>query len=45
MQALVTAGAFVAITDGRVEAIKREELVHHIARQRFVAKTSQQRHC
>ena len=45
MQALVTAGAFVAIADGRVEAIKREELVHHIARQRFVAKTSQQRHC
>jgi hypothetical protein len=31
MQALVTAGAFVAIADGRVEAIKREELVHHIA--------------
>ena len=41
MQALVTAGAFVAIADGRVEGSGG---VRHIARQRFVAETSQQRH-
>jgi tellurite resistance protein len=36
MQALVTAGAFVAFADGRVEAIERDELVNYIHRQRLV---------
>jgi tellurite resistance protein TerB len=43
LQALVTAGAFVALADGRVDAIERDELVHQLARQRLLAKTSQQR--
>jgi tellurite resistance protein len=43
MQALVTAGAFVALADGRVDAIERDAVVHHIAGQRFVPKISQQR--
>jgi tellurite resistance protein len=40
MQALVTAGAFVAFADGRVEAIERDELVY-IHRQRLVPTISQ----
>jgi tellurite resistance protein TerB len=36
MQALVTAGALVALADGRVEAIERDELVDFIDRQGFV---------
>jgi len=43
LQALVTAGAFVALADGRIDAIERDELVHHLTRLRFVAKTSQHR--
>jgi tellurite resistance protein TerB len=34
LQALVTASAFVALADGRVEAIERDELVNYIHRQR-----------
>jgi hypothetical protein len=41
MQALVTAGAFVAFADGRVEAIERDELVNYIHRQRLVPTISQ----
>jgi tellurite resistance protein TerB len=41
MQALVTAGAFVALADGRVEAIERDELVNYIGRQEFVPTISQ----
>jgi tellurite resistance protein len=36
MQALVTAGAFVALADGRVEKVERDELVNFIDRQQFV---------
>ena len=36
MQALVTAGAFVAMADGRVEKVERDELVNFIDRQQFV---------
>jgi tellurite resistance protein TerB len=43
LEALVTAGAFVALAGGRVDAIERDELVHQLARQRSLAKTSQQR--
>ena len=41
MQALVTAGAFVAFADGRVEAIERDELVNYIHRQGLVPTISQ----
>jgi tellurite resistance protein TerB len=33
MQALVTAGALVALADGRVEAVERDELLNYIDRQ------------
>jgi tellurite resistance protein TerB len=36
MQALVTAGALVALADGRVEAIERDELANFIDRQGLV---------
>jgi tellurite resistance protein len=36
MQALVTAGAFVALADGQLEAVERDELVNFIDRQGFV---------
>jgi tellurite resistance protein len=36
MQALVTAGALVALADGRVDAIERNELVNFIDRQGFI---------
>src|SRR5262249_34929988 len=42
MQALVTAGAFVALADGRVETVERDELVNYIHRQGFVPTISQQ---
>jgi tellurite resistance protein len=42
LHALVTAGAFVALADGRVEAVEREELVNFIERQRFVPSISRQ---
>jgi hypothetical protein len=34
VMALVTASAFMALADGRVEAIERSEAVHHIDRRR-----------
>jgi tellurite resistance protein len=36
MQALVTAGALVALSDGRVQAVERDELVDFLHRQGFV---------
>jgi tellurite resistance protein TerB len=36
LRALVTAGAFVALADGRVDAVERDELVNFIDRQGFV---------
>ena len=42
MQALITAGAFVAFADGRVEAIERDELVTFVDRQGFVPSISRQ---
>ena len=41
MQALVTAGALVALADGRVAAVERDELVNYIDRQGFVPTISQ----
>ena len=40
MQALVTAGALVALADGRLERVERDELTSFIARQDFVAGAS-----
>jgi tellurite resistance protein TerB len=40
MQALVTAGAFVAVADGRVKAVERDELVNFIDRQGFIPSIS-----
>lgn len=42
MQALVAAGALVALADGRLEAAEREELVNFIDRQRFVPTASRE---
>ena len=42
MQALVTAGALVALADGQVKAIERDELVNFIDRQGFVPSISRQ---
>jgi tellurite resistance protein len=36
MQALVTAGALVALADGQAEAVERDELIDFIDRQRLV---------
>jgi tellurite resistance protein TerB len=41
MQALVTAGAFVAIADGRVDAVERDELLNYIDRLGLVPTISQ----
>src|ERR1700746_2832836 len=43
MQALVTAGALVALADGQVKAIERDELVNFIDRQGFVPSISRQK--
>jgi len=40
MQALVTAGALVALADGELEAVERDELVNFVDRQGFVPTTS-----
>ena len=40
MQALVTAGAFVALADRRLKAIERDELVSFIDRQGFLSTAS-----
>jgi tellurite resistance protein len=42
MRALVTAGALVALADGQVKAIERDELVNFIDRQGFVPSISRQ---
>jgi len=42
MQALVTVGAFVALSDGRVEAVERDELVSFVDQQGFVPTISRQ---
>jgi tellurite resistance protein len=41
MQALVTAGALVALADGELEPVERDELVNFIDRQGFAPTTSQ----
>jgi tellurite resistance protein TerB len=41
MQALVTAGALVALADGRVEAVERDELLNYIDRQDLLPTISQ----
>ena len=43
VKALVTVGAFVALADGRVDAIEREEAVNYIDRQRLAPTISRQR--
>jgi tellurite resistance protein len=43
MAALVTAGAFVALSDGRVDPIEREETVDYIDRHRLAPTISRQR--
>jgi len=40
MQALVTAGALVALADGELEVVERDELVNFVDRQGFVPTTS-----
>ena len=35
VKAMVTVGAFVALADGRLDAIEREEMVNYIGRQRL----------
>ena len=43
MKALVTVGAFVALTDGRIDAIERDETVDYIHRQSLAPTISRQR--
>src|SRR5215469_8075691 len=43
VRALVTVGAFVALADGRLDAIEREETVNYIDRQRLAPTISRQR--
>jgi tellurite resistance protein TerB len=43
VKALVTVAAFVALADGRVEAIERDEAVHYIDRQQLAPTISQER--
>jgi len=43
VKALVTVGAFVALADGRVDAIEREEAVNYIDRQRLAPTISRHR--
>jgi tellurite resistance protein len=40
IQALITAGAFMALADGRAETIERDELVNFVDRQGFVPSAS-----
>ena len=42
MQALVTAGAFVALADGRVKDIERDELLSYVDAQDLVPTIAQQ---
>jgi hypothetical protein len=43
MRALATAGALVALADGRVETFERDELVNFVDRQGFVPTISRRR--
>jgi tellurite resistance protein len=43
LTALVTAAAFVALADGQVEVVERDEAVHYIDRRRVAPTFSQQR--
>ena len=43
VKAMVTVGAFVALADGRLDAIEREETVNYIDRQRLGPTISRQR--
>jgi tellurite resistance protein len=43
VKALVTVGAFVALADGRVDAIERDEGVNYIERQRLAPTISRER--
>lgn len=43
VKALVTVGAFVALADGRVEAIERDEAVNYLDRQRLAPSISRPR--
>jgi len=43
VKALVTVGAFVALADGRVQAIERDEAVGYIDRRRLAPTISQER--
>jgi len=43
VKALVTVGAFVALADGRLDAIERDEAVNYIDRQRLAQTISRQR--
>jgi tellurite resistance protein TerB len=42
LRALVTAGAFVALADGRVDAVERDELVNFIDQQGFAPSIARQ---
>jgi len=43
VKALVTVGAFVALADGRLDAIERDEAVNYVERQRLAPTLSRQR--
>jgi tellurite resistance protein len=43
VKALVTVGAFVALADGKVEAIERDEAMHYIDRRQLAPTISQER--
>ena len=43
VKAMVTVGAFVALADGRLDAIEREETVNYVDRQRLAPTISRQR--
>jgi tellurite resistance protein len=43
VRALVTVGAFVALADGRLDAIERDETVNYVDRQRLSPTVSRQR--
>ena len=44
MQALVTAGALIALADGEIAAIERDALVNYLDRQGFVPTMSSREH-
>jgi tellurite resistance protein len=42
LQALVTAGAFIAVADGQIQLVERDELIDFVTRQGFVPASSKQ---